>query len=596
MKIQNAIRINAHELMSATKSDRIEIQYTLDGQLQGFHWLYESIHHDTLYKMVKERRGIWSRRQGGWTFSDPNIALDLLSKILKKYPDWPVLENTGKVNLPFFELYISQLSIRNDLHACLVPIPLPNLPGVSVPLGEHVFQLVRGGKKQEKVGLLMGSPDEITFAVESMVKQGAICDDQLSTLWPLKTESDKLQVKVNGWAVQVQCDLSNPLHYLLAPTRDFKSERKYPKGAPVGPAWDGTIHTTRKRWPALKATILDAALEWAGDDPEFTLSVPAAFDPRLVAGWSTPAQNGFLMHEYQKIGAEFCAQRGMRAIIGDEMGVGKTVQAIAAAEASGSPRIIVICPANARYVWDSEIRGWGGSGTIQHITSQLDRLNLGARWHIVTYDLVTTRSATWQFKDEQEANAFAASFPELAKKIKKSRLGRHVLLDSALDKVPSFSSERVSAWQLFMKRLSGELSKQILSAGPLLTILDEAHRVKNKSAKRTQAIQKLADGDTKILMLTGTPLRNNEHEAAVLLSLLDTQAATDLSKDNGYTIQDIKDYLAYFMIRRTKLEVLPELPQKTRQRIDIVDLDSDQVYYMPIKYPWIRQGKAIHKR
>ena len=132
-----------------------------------------------------------------------------------------------------------------------------------------------------------------------------------------------------------------------------------------------------------------------------------------------------------------------------------------------------------------------------------------------------------------------------------------------------------------MQRLKGELLEQVLSAGPVLVILDEAHRVKNRDAKRTKAIQRIAAGEARLLMLTGTPLRNNEHEAAILLSLLDASAAEVLSKKNGYTLWDVKEYLGYFMLRRTKADVLPELPEKTRQRIDIGDLDPNQVaaYY-----------------
>jgi hypothetical protein len=128
-----------------------------------------------------------------------------------------------------------------------------------------------------------------------------------------------------------------------------------------------------------------------------------------------------------------------------------------------------------------------------------------------------------------------------------------------------------------------------------LLILDEAHRLKNRDAKRTQVIKEIVGKDNKVLMLTGTPLRNNEHEAAVLLGILDPDAATNLTKANGYTIQDIKDYLSYFMIRRTKLEVLPELPEKIRQRIDISDLDEMSMlgYEMALKWAHESYNKAI---
>lgn len=117
-----------------------------------------------------------------------------------------------------------------------------------------------------------------------------------------------------------------------------------------------------------------------------------------------------------------------------------------------------------------------------------------------------------------------------------------------------------------MQRLRGELLEQLAAAGALL-IVDEAHRGKNKNAKRSKALARLAATGGGVLLLTGTPLRNHAGEAARLLGYLDSQAAVDLDKERGYTIQDVQDYLSYYMIRRTKAEVLPELPEKTRQRV-----------------------------
>lgn len=587
--IGTVIRVNASELTSKEKPEHIEVTYNADGHLQAISWLYGT-QDAGLYQMAKRRGGVWNRNAGGWTFSDPSVAQGLLDAIVLKHPDWPVIGDPDKPFLPLNGIRISRLVLGNGLDACLVPSPLPYFARVADM--QHVFQLASDGKRKEEVGLLLGGTDDITGVVGSMIRQGAICNDALAKKWPF-TNDRKLHVNVSGWAVQVECDLSNPRHLLLAPEQKYRWEGAYPHGTRVAVPWAGKINATRKLWPALKSAMLESGLAWEGDDAEAELSVAAEFTESRVAGWMTPAPNGHLLHAYQKEGAKFCARRGMRALIGDEMGVGKTVQAIAAAEACAAQRVLVICPANARYVWEREILGWGGRGAIQHITSQLDRLDMSARWHIVTYDLIAARAETWRFNDEQEEKAFVGVFPDLAEKIEKKAGGAgKVTIDKPLDKVPDFESRRVAAWEKMMQRLRGELLGQILAAGPLLTILDEAHRTKNKAAKRTKAIQRIAAGETQMLMLTGTPLRNNEHEAAVLLGLLDDQAAAALSKENGYTIQDVKDYLAYFMIRRTKVEVLPELPEKTRQRIDVSDLDHDQMQSYQGAMDWARESYA----
>jgi len=611
--ITSAEELNNVDELAIDKWDaeRVVLTYDADGHLHALSWLYASAD-QSLYGMVKRLGAVWNPAGGGWTFPDvepqrvnspplgafpfatkpsepyvPRLprnsatcrgevhrAQQMLDTIVKRHPDWPVIGHPEKPFQPLAGIAVSRLKLSDVVHACLIPVPLPFT--TSVAGTARIFRLT--GKGKRRVGLLVGSADEIDIGIESMVKLGAVCNDTLKKKWSkIGATRSKLQIKVTGWAVQMTCNLLDPLHFVFAPPRKFKWEGAYPaRQVPV--PWNGTIHTTRKAWPLLKQQTFSLGQEFEGDDPDDEFVVPVGFDASRVAGWDSPAPNGHLLHDYQKVGAKYCASRGMRALIGDEMGVGKTVQAIAAAEACSAARVVVICPANARYVWDREIQGWGGRGAIQHVTSQLDTLDLAARWHIITYDLISARAQTWRFRDDEERRTFIDTFPNLAKEILRKDSTSQIALTKPLNKVPAFDAKRVVLWEKIMQRLRGELMEQILEAGPLLTILDEAHRVKNRDSKRTKAVQRIAAGDGQMLMLTGTPLRNNEHEAAVLLSLLDDEAAEALGhKENGYTIQDVKEFLSYFMIRRTKADVLPELPAKTRQRIDISNLDAGQM-------------------
>lgn len=581
MKVKSAksvTRVEANNLNSKEQPEHYQVTYDENDNLQGVSWLWGT-DDNGLRPMVKRQGGVWNKSAGGWTFGDSSIAESFLEQIIKRHPDWPILGHPHQPYKPFARVKFSRLHLNNGIEACLIPFPIPYFANLT---WKHDIFRLQGAKKNEEACLIVGSSADIAIGVDSMTQQGAKCDDTLAIKWSFDScFNSKLQVKVTGWAVQVTCDLSNPLHYLAAPELKYRWEGYYPFGVKVAIPWKGTIHSTRKLWPTLKAKIQAAGLEWEGDDPEQELTVPAAFNPGRVAGWEYPAPNGHLLHKYQKEGASFCASRGMRALIGDEMGVGKTVQAIAAAEAVDAKKVLIICPANARYVWDREIQGWGGQGAIQHIISQTDQLDMNARWHIVTYDLIASRAETWRLNDEVEEKAFVDAFPDLVETIQKPKKGdypRKVTLEQPLNGLPEFNDpKRVAAWEKMMRRLRGELLEQFLLADQMLVILDEAHRVKNKSTKRTKAIQRLSVSHKQMLMLTGTPLRNNEHEAAVLLGLLDAEAADALNKEQGYTIQDIKDYLSHFMIRRTKTEVLPELPAKTRQRIDIDNLDAGQM-------------------
>jgi type I site-specific restriction-modification system R (restriction) subunit len=232
-------------------------------------------------------------------------------------------------------------------------------------------------------------------------------------------------------------------------------------------------------------------------------------------------------------------------------------------------------------VWDREVRGWSRGGGIQHIKDQLDVVDSSARWHIVTYDQLVSRTETWRIRDASEEAAVRLFATKKKLVIQKSTDGQKTLkLDRALAETPDFDdSARRAAWNRMMKRLNGALMAQLVAlAGPTsLLVIDEAHRTKNHDSKRASAARRLAFAYPKRILLTGTPLRNTTQDASELLSILDANARAALRKSKGYTIQDVKDYLEHFMIRRLKSDVLPELPPKTRSRVDIDQLSETEL-------------------
>lgn len=71
---------------------------------------------------------------------------------------------------------------------------------------------------------------------------------------------------------------------------------------------------------------------------------------------------------YQIEGAKFLTNRRAK-ILGDEMGLGKSAQAITAADDSGAKRILIICPAVARENWKREFEkfsSWGRNLQVIH--------------------------------------------------------------------------------------------------------------------------------------------------------------------------------------------------------------------------------------
>lgn len=112
-------------------------------------------------------------------------------------------------------------------------------------------------------------------------------------------------------------------------------------------------------------------------------------------------------------------------------------------------------------------------------------------------------------------------------------------------------------------------------------VIDEAHYIKNDSAKRTKATKKVAKRCEHILGLTGTPIENKTAEIYTIVNLIDPALfpvkMTFLhrycgAKHNGFgwtfdgateTEELHKILTESIMIRRLKEDVLEELPDKT---------------------------------
>jgi SWI/SNF-related matrix-associated actin-dependent regulator 1 of chromatin subfamily A len=166
---------------------------------------------------------------------------------------------------------------------------------------------------------------------------------------------------------------------------------------------------------------------------------------------------------YQLEGARFLAER-QHAMLLDGMGLGKTPQAIVAADTVGSERTLVICPAIARQNWAREVAKFSGlNHAVQVIENGKAAIDPAKDVVVVSYDLAVRK--------------------------------RQALVDWA----------------------------------PQLVILDEAHALKNRTAKRTKAIYGkggIARVGCRVWCLTGTPAPNNIGE---LWTHLRVFGATDLS-------------------------------------------------------------------
>jgi SNF2 family DNA or RNA helicase len=233
------------------------------------------------------------------------------------------------------------------------------------------------------------------------------------------------------------------------------------------------------------------------------------------------------LYPYQLRGAVFAACRG-RCILGDDMGLGKTVQTLAAAELlareRGIERVLVVAPASVKYQWETEIHKYTDrpvqviEGLSNERKSQYSQPTF---YRLINYEQVV--------RDLDELNA----------------------------------------WQ------------------PDLIVVDEAQRIKNWESKTSRAVKKLRSRYA--LVLTGTPLENKLEELYSIVQFVDDrrlgpafQFLSDhrvLDSDGkllGYrNLESIRERLAPILMRRTRAEVLSQLPART-DNIVYVEMAEDQ--------------------
>lgn len=243
------------------------------------------------------------------------------------------------------------------------------------------------------------------------------------------------------------------------------------------------------------------------------------------------ASRGMSLYPYQKDGVSWLASR-KNAILSDEMGLGKTVQALVAANTN---KIIVVCPAIAKGVW------------------------------------------------RREANRFR---PDMKAVVLNGRNGFRMPEENEIvivnyDILPPFglTKEMIPVYV-------GDVPENIT------LIADECHAIKNYDAKRTKKFraltQAIREKSGNVWLLTATPMLNRPSELWSILQSanLATEAftswhnfkylfngrSTSFGVEWGNPRPEVPEMLKRVCLRRRRIEVLPDLPEKTYNSIE-VDLD-----------------------
>jgi SNF2 family DNA or RNA helicase len=245
------------------------------------------------------------------------------------------------------------------------------------------------------------------------------------------------------------------------------------------------------------------------------------------------------LYPYQEAGAMHLAF-GRRAMLADDMGLGKTVQAIAAAallkELRDIQRVLIICPASLKNQWSREIR------------------------RFTSLDITIVEGGLLERRKRYAAPSFFL--------IINYELVRHDL-------------------------------PELLKLRPDLIILDEAQRIKNWRTKTAQMVKSMPSRYA--FVLTGTPLENRIDELYSIFQFLDPRILGPLWHFNdrfyeleerpngsykvlGYkNLDELRAFVAPYVLRRTRAEVLKDLPARTDNNFFVEMTDAQWQAYNEYK-------------
>ena len=232
------------------------------------------------------------------------------------------------------------------------------------------------------------------------------------------------------------------------------------------------------------------------------------------------------LYRFQKQGIIFGIKKFSRLLIADEMGVGKTVQAIGLSCLYQKDwPVLVICPSSLKFAWRDEINLWLSEilekDDVQVIRHSKNGFKLDKKYYIISYDLSVR------------------------------------MIDKIIEKKFNY------------------------------IIADEAHYLKSKSAKRTMCLTPILQRSKRVVLLTGTPILAKPMEIYPLLHILRPDKFKGFKEfgtrycdpkmlpyglidwSGSSNSRELNSILNRLMIRRLKKDVLSQLPPKKRQKIEI---------------------------
>ena len=254
---------------------------------------------------------------------------------------------------------------------------------------------------------------------------------------------------------------------------------------------------------------------------KYVSNVIKKFDKVKSKNYEIPKDLNATLRDYQVSGFEFfktLSDYQFGGILADEMGLGKTIQTIAFLLSNKDKKSIVITPTALIYNWKNELEKFAPTlkvGLLHAAKSERGKI----LDNIDNYDVILTTYTTYK---------------------------------NDIDKYKNINFD--------------------------YCIIDEAQNIKNPDAIITKAIKNV---NAKVrFALTGTPIEKNLMELWSIFDFIMPGYLYNKSKfksifvNNDKNIIELKNLIKPFILRRTKKEVITELPDKIEQKI-IIDLEKE---------------------
>ena len=282
---------------------------------------------------------------------------------------------------------------------------------------------------------------------------------------------------------------------------------------------------------------------WLTDDEK----VPS-YEPLPMPSLTVPHNLLVEPYDFQKEGIAYAIEH-KRCIMGDEQGLGKTVEAIGVLTVTQALPALVICPASLKLNWQRELKKFGGLNAII---------------------LNDNNQRTWQ------------RFFELKKADGRPCADVAIVNYESLKKF--FVAKIRREGRFTLKSVDFDARKDIFRS----VIIDESHKCKNVQTQQSKFVQGIAAGKEYILELTGTPVVNNNEDLIQQLRIMGRledfggyakfMARYCAGMNKSSHIKELNYYLRkYCFFRRQKKDVLTQLPAKTRSYL-VTEIDNRKEY------------------